>query len=136
MHFARLANTLLKDEESARDNHLLLACNFAKYVPIKNIFTDRLSNKPFLTWLLTTAPYLKYVARLPCYLSLMACFADINVAQGSVATYAKLYGIFSIHLTTNLARSLQVKKCNRFRFDRIVAMSLWPHFFGPPCRPS
>ena len=23
MHFARLANTLLKDEESARDNHVL-----------------------------------------------------------------------------------------------------------------
>ena len=33
MHFARLANTLLKDEESARDNHVL-ACDFAKYSPI------------------------------------------------------------------------------------------------------
>ena len=33
MHFARLANTLLKYEESARDNHVL-ACNFAKYSPI------------------------------------------------------------------------------------------------------
>ena len=29
MHFARLANTLLKHDESARDNHVL-ACNFAK----------------------------------------------------------------------------------------------------------
>jgi len=28
--YARLANTLLKDEESARDNHVL-ALNFAKY---------------------------------------------------------------------------------------------------------
>jgi len=37
MHFARLANTLLKDEESARDNHVL-AGNFAKYSPILNIF--------------------------------------------------------------------------------------------------
>jgi len=27
MHFARLANTLIKDEESARDNHVL-ACHF------------------------------------------------------------------------------------------------------------
>jgi len=36
MHFAHLANTLLKDEESARDNHVL-ACNFAKYLPIKKI---------------------------------------------------------------------------------------------------
>jgi len=33
VHFARMANTLLKDEESARDNHAL-ACNFAKYLPI------------------------------------------------------------------------------------------------------
>ena len=33
MHFARLANTLLNDGESARNNHLL-ACNFAKYSPI------------------------------------------------------------------------------------------------------
>jgi len=30
MHFASLANTLLKDEESARYNHVF-ACNFAKY---------------------------------------------------------------------------------------------------------
>jgi len=29
MHFARLANTLLKDEESARDNHVL-ACKKVK----------------------------------------------------------------------------------------------------------
>ena len=53
MHFARLANTLLKDEESARDNHVY-ACNFAKYSPILFFFTHRLSNKPFLIWLLTT----------------------------------------------------------------------------------
>jgi len=33
VHFARLANTLLKDEESARDSHVF-ACNFAKYLPI------------------------------------------------------------------------------------------------------
>ena len=33
MHFARLTNTLLKDEESAPDNDVL-ACNFVKYLPI------------------------------------------------------------------------------------------------------
>jgi len=33
MHFARLANTLLKDEESARNSHVF-ACNFAKYSSI------------------------------------------------------------------------------------------------------
>ena len=46
--FVRLATALLKDEESARGNHVL-ACNFAKYSPIKKIFTDTVSNKPFTT---------------------------------------------------------------------------------------
>ena len=119
IHLTRLANTLLKDEESARDNHVL-ACNFAKYLPIQKI-TDRLSHKPFLIWLLTTIPYLKYVATLPCNLSLMACLADINVSQGSVATYARRGGIFNIHLTTNLPRNLPVNFFNRSDFTE-----LWP----------
>jgi len=37
VHFVSLANTLLKDEKSARDNHVL-ACNFAKYSPILKYF--------------------------------------------------------------------------------------------------
>jgi len=40
----------------------------------------------------------------------MACFADINVSQGSVATSARCGGIFNIHLTANLPRNLPVKK--------------------------
>ena len=104
MHFAHLANTLLKDEESARGNQAV-ACNFAKYLPI---------------------------------IYRMACFADINVPQGSVATYARCDGIFNIHISTNLPRNLAVKTflnrfLNQFRFDSIVAMSLWPYFFGLPC---
>jgi len=91
-------------------------------------FTDRLSNKPFLILLLTTPPHLKYVATLPCNLTLMACFADNNVSQGSVATHARCGGIFNIHLTTNLPINLPVK--NRFGFDRI--MSLWPTFLAHP----
>jgi len=51
MHFVHLATSLLKDEESARDNHVL-ARNFAKDWPILIFFTARLSNKPFLIWLL------------------------------------------------------------------------------------
>ena len=38
MHFARLANTLLKDEESARDNRI--ASNLSKYSPILFFFTQ------------------------------------------------------------------------------------------------
>jgi len=40
----------------------------------------------------------------------MACFADINVSQGSVATYARCSGNFDTHLTANLPRNLPVKK--------------------------
>ena len=61
-------------------------------------------------WLLTIPPHLKCVATLPCNLSLMACFADINVSQGSVATYARCGGVFNMHLTANLPGNLPVKK--------------------------
>ena len=60
-------------------------------------------------WLLTTPPHLKYAATLPCNLPLMACFAGINVSQGSVATYARCGGICYIRLTANLPRNLPVK---------------------------
>jgi len=108
MRFARLANTLLNNEESARDNHVF-PCNFAKYLPIYKNIPDKRSNKPFIISLLTTPLHLKYVATLPCNLSLMACFADIYVSQGSVATYARCGGIFSIHLTANVPRNLPAK---------------------------
>jgi len=38
VHFARLATTPPKDEESAQYNHVL-ACNFAKYLPLSVFFT-------------------------------------------------------------------------------------------------
>jgi len=57
----------------------------------------------------------------------MACFADINVLQGRVATYARSAGIFNIHLTPNLP----VKSFFN-RFDRIMVMSLWLHFLAHP----
>jgi len=63
----------------------------------------------------------------------MACFADINVSQGSVATYARCSGIFTMHLTANLPKNLPVKKfVSRLRFDRIMVMSLWPRFLAHP----
>jgi len=43
----RLATELLKDEKSARDNHVF-ACNFANFVTFWIFFTDWLSNKHFL----------------------------------------------------------------------------------------
>ena len=56
----------------------------------------------------------------------MACFADINVSQGSVATYVRCGGT---HLTANLPRKLPVKFfLNRFILDRIVVVRLGGHF--------
>ena len=40
----------------------------------------------------------------------MACFAGINVSQGSAATCARRGGIFNVHLTKNLPGNLLVKK--------------------------
>ena len=63
----------------------------------------------------------------------MACFADINVLQGNVATYARCVGIFNTHLTANLPRNLPVKKIRKsVKIDRIMVMSLWPRFLAHP----
>jgi len=40
----------------------------------------------------------------------MACFADINVSQGSVATIQSGGGILNINLIANLLGNLTVKK--------------------------
>ena len=47
VHLVRLAKTLIKDEENARDNDVLTD-NFAKYSPNLIYFSLRLSYKPFL----------------------------------------------------------------------------------------
>jgi len=57
MHFARLANTLLKGEESARDNHVR-ACNLARYLPILKFVHSHTEQQPFLNLVInnTTTP--------------------------------------------------------------------------------
>ena len=63
----------------------------------------------------------------------MACFVDINVSQGSIATYARCGGIFNMHLTANFSKeSFSEKFVNRLRFDRIMVMSLRPSFLAHP----
>ena len=87
---------------------MFLLVNLSDIHRFKKKFTHTLSNKPFLIWLLTTPPHLKYAATLPCNLSLSACFADNNVSQGSVATYSRYGGIFNIRFTTSLPGNLPV----------------------------
>jgi len=86
---------------------------------LKN-FTHILSNKLVLVWLSTTPPHLKYIATLPCNLSLRACIADINVSQDSVATHARNGEIFNIRLIANLQRNLPVNCFNQLRFLTVL----------------
>jgi len=133
--YVRLATTLLKHEESARarDNHVL-ACNFTD---LKKCFTDRLSNKPFLIWLLTTLPHLNYVTTLPCNLSLIACFLMLlfhkvvwQHMQGMVVLLILVYCKYT-NLIIVYCKFTKESSSDIFlfvKFDRIMAMRSWPHF--------
>jgi len=51
-----------------------------------------------------------------------------------VETYARCGGTFNKPLYCKFtAESYSEKIENRLKFDRTIAMSLWPYFFGPPC---
>ena len=84
---------MLAKRVSARDNHGL-ACNIGKLLQIKKKFHSQTQEYTFLNLAINNPPHLKYVVTLPCNLSLITCFADINVSQGSVATYARCSGNF------------------------------------------
>jgi len=64
----------------------------------------------------------------------MACFADINASQGSVATYARCDGIFDTHLTANLSRNLPVNFFKSVKIWQNYGHESVAPFFGPPCR--
>ena len=103
MHFVCLATRLLKTKKSARHNPLF-ANNYATHPPILIFFTDRLSSKLFLIWLLKIQPRLKYVTTVPCNLSLITAlvcdsrsFSDIIVSLGSVAMHKRFGGGSLIH---------------------------------------
>jgi len=125
MHFARMANTLLKDEESTRDDYILL-------VTLPNIYRlKKLRNKPFLIWLLTTPPHLKYVATIHCSLWLIDCFADTDVSQGSVATYTRCGVGFEYQFNYKFTTESYSEIFIRLRFDRnngheSVSSLFWP----------
>ena len=133
MHFFRLLAVCWPNAQ-VHETITFLLVTLSNIHQLKFFFTLRLSNKPFLIWLLTNPSHLKYVATLPCNLSSMACFADDNVSQGSVATCARCGGIFEIHLTANSLRNLPVKKILKSvkNWQNYGHESVAP-FFGPPC---
>ena len=123
VHFLHRLAVCWPGVQSARGNHVF-ACNFADFSPIFNFFfTHGLSNKPFLICLLTTPPHFRYVIKLPCNL---ARSVDINVSQGSVATYARCGEICNAHSTTHWPRNLPVD----FLIDYDLT-EVWSWICGP-----
>jgi len=97
----QLGQHTVNDEEGAQDSHAL-ACNFVNYSPILTFPPGKLSNKLFLIWLLTTPPHLKYVAALPCNLSLIACFLTCTFfVKVLVTTTFLLENMRNIHQLKN-----------------------------------
>jgi len=95
-------HTAKRRRKCTRQPRHVLACNFAKYSIILTIFTDRLSNKLFSIWLLTTPPHPKYVATLPWNWSLIACFLILMFHKVARQHNARCDGIFSKLFTANL----------------------------------
>jgi len=104
VHFVRLATTLLQDEESARDNHVL-ASSFTKYSPIK-FFSLTNSSK-----------------NLSRNLSLIAFFLTLMFHK-AVATYARNGEILPVYCKFTKVTFSGKKIANRLRFDRIMDMCL------------
>jgi len=103
-------------------------------VTLPNVFTDRLSNKPFLIWLLTTAPHLKYIATLLCNLSLIASFLTWMSHQGSVERYTSdgtfnkpLFCKFTKESTSKKIWKL-VKILQNYEHE-FVASLIWPTLY-------
>jgi len=69
-----LATTLLKDDECAQDNHIII-------------------------WLLTITSHLKYVATLPCNLSLITCFLTLTF---HMVAWQHMQGVSGVLITTLL----------------------------------
>jgi len=59
------SSVLARRTQCTRQPCTLLYVTFPNIHRFKDFFTDRLSNKPFLIWLNTSPPHLKYVATLP-----------------------------------------------------------------------
>jgi len=94
----------------------------------------RNSDKPFLISLLTTQPHFNYVATLPCNLSLITCFLTLMFHKVVWQHMQEVIGFLITGLLQIYQEIFQWKKLvNWLRFDRIMAMSLWRHFFAPLC---
>jgi len=80
---------------------------------------------------MTAQLHLKYVATLPCNLSLIAYSLTLMFHKVEWQHLQAIVGFLNNLFTANLLENLPVKIENRLRFNRSVVMSLWPRFYWP-----
>ena len=99
----------------------------------KNNFAERLSNKPFLSWLITTPPHFKYVATVRCNLSSIACFLTLMFHK---VVWQHTQGAVWFLITSLITRksSSETKKIeNRFKLWQNDGHEFVASRSGPPC---
>jgi len=109
------------------------------FTDFKDLFTDSLSNKPCLIWLLKIPPHLNYVTAVPCNLSLITALvcdrrslSYIIVSRGSAAKHMRCAGIFSekkLRCKFTGESESEKKTESRLRINRVTAVSE----FGTRC---
>ena len=95
------------------------------FTDLKEFLTGRLSNKPFLIWLLTTPPHLKHVASLLCNLPLIASFLTLMFHKVAWQHMPGVVGFLITFLLQIYYRISRWKNCeNQLRFDRFIIVSM------------
>jgi len=78
---------------------------------------------------INTPPHLKYVATLPCNLSLIACFMTLMFHKVVWQHMQRVVGLLLTSLLQIYQEIFQWKNSvNRLRFDRMMVMSFCQHF--------
>jgi len=108
--FAFLRNIKKFDDRtvSRKGRHQTHGGNSVNSQLILFFFTGRLSNKPFLM-VIHNLPHFKYVATLPCNLSLIACFLTL-IFHKVVWQHVRCCGIFNNHFIANLLENQPEKE--------------------------
>ena len=96
------------------------------------ILSDLYADLQIFFSLKDSTPHFKYLAILHRNLSLVAWFLTLIFHN---VVWQHMRGAVGFSVTRLLQIFLGIfvwKNVNRLRFDRTMAMSLWPQFFGPP----
>jgi len=95
-------------------------------------YLAKLQARPWLSRALGVPDHL--TAMPPCNLSLIACFMSLHTVVWQVGYGLVVRFVVTIVYCkfTKASSSEKLVGLNRLRFDRIMAVSVWPHFLANP----